>query len=542
MRIALLLIAAVALLPACGGDDIPGPDGGDDNPAPDGGDDNPAPDERNFLVFTVQPSSTAAGQVMAPAVEVSVKDAAGKLLTSSTAAITLYLNTPGPRLNGQTTHTATNGVAVFSDLSITRAASSYSLSATASGEIAPTNAATSTGFAILPGPATAIVIHDGDGQVVARGATVPRRPAVLVTDQYNNRVAGVSVAFEVVSGGGTVDGAQATTGADGVAAVTSWTLGSSPGPNTLRATAATLTGSPVIFTATAVEVGVKASGILAFTTRRWNLALINPDGTNTRTLTTSTPEQNDFAAAWSPDGTRIAFARSVNNSSLAIHIINSDGTNLVRLSPAGALDDTPAWSPDGHRIAFTNQDLQDPSPTGTQVWVMNADGTNRVRLTTLPQGAGWPAWSPDGKIAFGTGTGVNEGDIYVMDADGSDMAILTNHVGRESDPKWSPDGRRIVYSHGAYPANSALFVIDANGTNRRQLTSPPLEQWSYSDYSPAWSRDGQWIVFNRRYDCDPWRESGGPACVPEELRVTSSSGEGFLSSFLTHGHSASWGP
>ncbi|MGH2374245.1 MAG: hypothetical protein ACRDIC_12375 [bacterium] len=538
MRIALLLIAAIALLPACGGDDIGGPDGGDDIPDPDGGDDNPAPDGPPFLAFTVQPALTTAGQVMRPAVQVSVKDAAGKLLTSNTAAITVSLNRSGATLNGQRTRTATNGVAVFSDFSITKADTHYFLTATAPD----VSDATSTEFLVQPGPASAIAIHDGDAQVVERGGTVPQPPSVRVTDEFGNPVRNVSVAFEVASGGGTVEGAQARTGADGVAAVTRWRLGDSPGPNTLRATVGTLTGSPVTFTATAVNVGVAASGVVAFTARQQNLALINPDGTNPRTLTMSTPGQNDLGAAWSPDGTRIAFTRMADNTSfpLAIHIISPNGTNLVRLSPAGALDDTPAWSPDGRRIAFTNQDIQDPSPVGTQVWVMNADGTNRVRLTALPQGAGWPAWSRDGKIAFATGTSVNNGDIYAMDADGSDIAILTNDVGRESDPKWSPDGRHIVYS--ANQPNSALFVIDADGANRRQLTSPPLEQWSYSDFGPAWSPDGKWIVFNRRYDCDRFQESGGPACVPDELRVTSSSGDGVLSSFLTRGRSASWGP
>jgi Tol biopolymer transport system component len=128
-----------------------------------------------------------------------------------------------------------------------------------------------------------------------------------------------------------------------------------------------------------------------------------------------------------------------------------------------------------------------------------------------------------------------------MDADGSDILRLTSDVGRETDPQWSPDGRRIVYSAGAYPGNSALFIIDADGSNRRQLTSPPLERWSYSDFGPAWSPDGRWIVFDRHYDCDPFQDNNGPSCVPGELRITSSSPGGFASVFLAHGRSANWG-
>ena len=527
MRIALACIAAVALLPACDGEDIPGPNDG----APD-----PRPDTPALLSFSVQPTSITAGQLITPPVQVSVTNAAGHPFTSSTAPVTLSLTSSGTTLNGQTTQVATNGVAVFSDLSITKAASIYFLRATGSN----IRETTSTAFAVLPGPAAAIVIYRGDAQLVGTGGTVPQPPAVRVTDRFGNPVAGLNVAFEVTSGGGTVDGAQATTAPNGVAAVASWRLGSSPGRNTLRATTGRL--NPVLFTATAVTPGVTASGVLTFTTHQHNLALINPDGTNLRTLTVSTRGENDLDAAWSPDGTRIAFARMADNTSfpLAIHLINADGTNLVRISPAGVLDDTPDWSPDGQRIAFTNQDIQNPTPPGTQVWVMNADGTNRVRLTTLPQGAGWPAWSPSGTIAFATGTG-QEGDIYVMDADGSDILRLTSDVGRETNPKWSPDGRRIVYSAGAYPGNSALFIIDADGSNRRQLTSPPQEGWSYSDFSPAWSPDGKWVVFTRNYDCDPFQDNNGPACVPVELRITSSSAGAFASVFLTHGRSANWG-
>src|SRR5262245_34630137 len=132
MRKRVLLSTANAVVLACGGEDLPGPG------------------ERH-LAFTVQPSTTVAGQVMTPAVQVSVEDAAGNPLTSGTAAITLTLHGSTSTgsvaaLNGQTTRTASNGVAVFSDLSITKPGSSYSLRATASG----IDGAASTTFAVLP--------------------------------------------------------------------------------------------------------------------------------------------------------------------------------------------------------------------------------------------------------------------------------------------------------------------------------------------------------------------------------------------------------
>src|SRR5207302_3637435 len=81
---------------------------------------------------------------------------------------------------------------------------------------------------------------------------------------FANPVAGVSVTFAAGTGGGSITGASQTTNASGVAAVTSWTLGSAAGPNTLTATSGTLQGSPVTFRANATagaatQIAVNAS-------------------------------------------------------------------------------------------------------------------------------------------------------------------------------------------------------------------------------------------------------------------------------------------
>lgn len=102
-------------------------------------------------------------------------------------------------------------------------------------------------------PAT-ITPSAGDGQSAPAGSAVPIPPAVVVRNASTEApVPGVSVTFAVASGGGSITGPTAVTNASGVAAVGSWTLGTTPGTNTLSATAQGLTGSPVVFTATGVQ-------------------------------------------------------------------------------------------------------------------------------------------------------------------------------------------------------------------------------------------------------------------------------------------------
>jgi hypothetical protein len=98
--------------------------------------------------------------------------------------------------------------------------------------------------------ATQMALNAGDGQSASLGAAVSTAPSVIVKDVKNDPVAGVTVTFAVASGGGSVSGASAVSDATGVATVGSWKLGTVAGANTLTATRAGLTGSPVTFTAT----------------------------------------------------------------------------------------------------------------------------------------------------------------------------------------------------------------------------------------------------------------------------------------------------
>src|SRR5437588_535727 len=74
------------------------------------------------LVFTVEPSNTQTATSIAPAVQVTARDAYGNTATSFNGSLTMSIgqNPGGGTLSGTKTVTAVNGVGTFSDLKIDR--------------------------------------------------------------------------------------------------------------------------------------------------------------------------------------------------------------------------------------------------------------------------------------------------------------------------------------------------------------------------------------------------------------------------------------
>ena len=92
----------------------------------------------------------------------------------------------------------------------------------------------------------------GNGQTGLENQVLPMPLVVVLTDAYNNPVAGVPVSWLVTSGRGTVSGSTVPTGSDGRAQVT-WRLGSSSRQQRVSATVDGVPGSPVIFEADAID-------------------------------------------------------------------------------------------------------------------------------------------------------------------------------------------------------------------------------------------------------------------------------------------------
>jgi Tol biopolymer transport system component len=207
-------------------------------------------------------------------------------------------------------------------------------------------------------------------------------------------------------------------------------------------------------------------------TARFQILVMNSDGSSQSHLTSASPAvdttgrvidtTSNFHPAWSPDGTKIAFA-STRDTNPEIYVMDPNGANVVRLTRDAAEDAQPAWSPDGTRIAFVTS--RDGNP---EIYVMSsANGSGPVNLTNNPAFDLAPAWSPDGtKIAFQSD---RQGDfaVWVMNADGSDPVRLTDPgSGQAGAPSWSPDGTRI-----AYERDGDIWIMNVDGSKKVRITS-----------------------------------------------------------------------
>ena len=236
------------------------------------------------------------------------------------------------------------------------------------------------------------------------------------------------------------------------------------------------------------------------------LYLTASDGSHQRLLV-----RNASQAAVSPDGRRIAFVRSG-----ALWAMQRDGSHPVRLTTPTAApkqgvapgtsaieDNGPAWSPDGTKIYFARLDWKIET---NSLFVIRADGTGLHRLTRpVITDHGHcqdnPAPSPDGRlIAFAESFDCEHSSdvtINAITAAGRPARLPFAFRGElTSDPAWAPSGQVLAYNCLDAAADmagrtgvSGLYVSAADGSPTRRLVRGSNLR------APAWSADGKWIVF-----------------------------------------------
>jgi Tol biopolymer transport system component len=233
---------------------------------------------------------------------------------------------------------------------------------------------------------------------------------------------------------------------------------------------------------------------------------VDPDGTNAEQITTG-PARED-QPNWSPDGTQIAFVttRADPNPGTCsrciweIDVMDADGTDTRVVVPGSSFPGTfsggeAAWSPDGTRIAFAD---------GLNLWTIATDGTDKrlVPSSTTAEcraihGRAPVAWSPDGTRLLSNGEyecfdSPDPASFIVTIASG--LTSVTYNAGELTHDDWSPDSGSILL--GAYAGG--FGGLQTRGPGGITYLTPCCT--AYADGyggNTAWSPDGTTVVFRR---------------------------------------------
>ncbi len=218
-----------------------------------------------------------------------------------------------------------------------------------------------------------------------------------------------------------------------------------------------------------------------------------------------------------------------------IFVTGLDGSDLRLVSTGTGRTTCAYFYPDGQHILYSSTHLGSsdcpPPPDRSRgyVWALypeydvfraDSNGGNLVRLTSTPGYDAEATISPTGdRIVF---TSVRDGDldIYSMDLGGGDVRRLTDELGYDGGPFFSPDGRQIVYrahhpktpeaikdytsllaQHLIRPSKLEIWVMDADGSNKRQVTS-----LGAASFAPFFHPSGRKIIFSSNHGDPDGRE------------------------------------
>jgi len=197
-----------------------------------------------------------------------------------------------------------------------------------------------------------------------------------------------------------------------------------------------------------------------------------------------TPNDRNLKARprWSPDGTRIAYARLNEHGLWDVWVVPALGGATRRIL-ANASD--PAWSPDGRWLAYADRSTN-------RIWVCDSNGANARPVTPsapdLPHRE--PAFSRDGqRLAFVRRSGGPYGELAVADMAPGNVRHLTEDNALVLSPVWSADDAFIYFS-SSRGGTMNIWKISARGGEPEQITAGQGD-----DAELDLSADGKRLVF-----------------------------------------------
>jgi Tol biopolymer transport system component len=241
------------------------------------------------------------------------------------------------------------------------------------------------------------------------------------------------------------------------------------------------------------------------------LLVVNSDGSGgeARPILEGSTEVAD--PAWSPDGTRIAyvgrepFFNPEDGVKFYVFVINADGSGKTRVMPDAVPFNSfpypptasgPAWSPDGARIAFARSET--PTNSIPQIYFLSLTHSSMTSVTVDPSANTQPGWTADDNIVY-TSNRDGHREIYQTPADGNvgrPVTRLTQNAADNYDADPQPDPVVPQRAPSTFQWRNADFRVREGGTG-----GDPLVVTRLGDLTRAASVDYETINL--------------PACVPE---------------------------
>lgn len=224
----------------------------------------------------------------------------------------------------------------------------------------------------------------------------------------------------------------------------------------------------------------------------WDMFLMRPDGSDHKNIT-NTPEFNEAAARFSPDGQKILYYRmlknvAVDNNKYGLYdlvIADANGSNPVLW---GSDYRWASWGPDGKRLACL-------SIKGIRLIDLSAKKTVKElsRRGIVQQ----LVWSPDGRWFIGTANGLGQyWNIGRISESTGEINVVSETDRYNCTPDWLADSQHVVYSRGIIPGVGGwaqLWVADGDGKEKRVLYA---EEGRHI-YGGCFSPDGKYVLFTR---------------------------------------------
>ena len=193
--------------------------------------------------------------------------------------------------------------------------------------------------------------------------------------------------------------------------------------------------------------------------------------------------ERETSPVWSPDGTRIAFLRKLDNGYGVYVVPATGGSEKLITTSSGAFD----WSPDGASLMIADR---------RQLVLLNlSTGERKPVVQSVPtfDADRAPRFSPDGKmLAFiRQKSGSKTPTICVAPIAGGDVKEVMSDLRGFSGLDWTNDGKELVYSFGDRTGQPSMFRIPVNGG-----TPEPVMN---NGYNPSIARQARRMAFEEDF-------------------------------------------